>query len=238
MREKMNQLRELLNEMEVIDLSHTLEENIPAWPTHARYFHNLVESYKFGNVACHYQLIMSEHTGTHVDAPLHFIAEGEAHYGIEQVPLTTFYGRAATIQATGLGENGILTRKHIEDWEQENGNLESGDIVLIRFGWDQLWKKRPDDKEFMSNWPGVGKEAAEYLVEKKVKVVGSDTLAIDAFNAAENPAHYALLGNEILIMENLKNLDQLPPFSFFFGFPLKIKDGSGSPIRAVAYVSR
>jgi kynurenine formamidase len=232
---KLNELIGIMTQMEIVDLTHVLEEGIPAWPTHARYFHNLVESYKLGDVACHYQLVLSEHTGTHIDAPLHFIAQGPAHYGIDQVPVSTLQGRAATITATDIGENRVLTRQHVENWEAENGELQPGDIILIRFGWDKLWKKRPDATAFLKDWPGVGEDAAQYFVDRKVKIVGTDAMAIDAFADSKNPAHYTLLGNEVLIVENLNNLDQLPPFSYFMAFPLKIKDGSGSPIRAIAY---
>ena len=67
-------------------------------------------------------------------------------------------------------------------------------------------------------------------------MVGCDTLAVDAFGSEEHPAHYALLGNEVYIVENLKNLEVLPPWSFFVAFPLKVKGGSGSPVRALALV--
>lgn len=71
-----------------------------------------------------------------------------------------------------------------------------------------------------------------------MSLVGCDTLAVDAIGSEENPAHYALLGNEVYIVENLGNLDRLPPFCGFVAFPLKIKGGSGSPVRAVALVPR
>src|SRR5919107_6204863 len=70
----------------------------------------------------------------------------------------------------------------------------------------------------------------------KASLVGCDTLAIDATVSTENPAHYARLGSEVYIVENLKNLDRLPPFCLFLALPLKIKGGSGSPVRAVALV--
>jgi len=235
---KVYQLKSILDEMEIIDLSQTLENDIPAVPSHARFFHNLVHSYKYGHRSCHYQLVMSEHSGTHVDSPLHFIAEGPYHYGMDAVPLTTFTGRAIRVSATEIGENGLFTKQHMVEWEKEYGPLEEGDIVLIRFGWDQFWKKRPDDQQFMKNWPGVAQDAAKYFVDKKVKMVGTDAIAIDVFESKENPAHHTLLGNGVLIMENLNNLDRLPTYSYFMGFPLKIKDGSGSPIRAVAFVSK
>lgn len=71
--------------------------------------------------------------------------------------------------------------------------------------------------------------------EKKVKAVGTDALAIDAFTTTDYPAHRTLLSRGILVIENLNNLGSLPPFSYFMALPLKIKGGSGSPIRAVAF---
>ena len=219
-----------------IDLSHTLEENIPAWPTHTRFGRSLYESQEMGDVATHYGLTISEHTGTHMDAPLHFIPEGSAHYGTDEIPLERLAGRAAAIQATDLGAGDLLGVEHVKNWETEHGPIERKDRVLIRYGWDERWTTGREGRRFLEDWPGLSGEAAEYLVEKGVALVGCDTLAVDAANAEENPAHHALLGNEVYVVENLKNLGRLPPFCLFLAFPLKIKDGSGSPVRAVALV--
>ena len=231
-------LAEQLQSHRWIDLSHTLEEGVPVWPTHARFGHILYESYDLGDIATQYALSMGEHTGTHMDAPLHFIPEGPAHYGIDEVPLQRLAGRAATISATDLDPSSLLPAGHIRRWEEENGPIESGDRVLIRYGWDRKWAVGPEGRNFLEGWPGLSGEAAEYLVEKGVSLVGCDALAIDAFGSEENPAHHALLGNEVYIVENLKNLDGLPPFCTFLALPLKVKGGSGSPVRAVALVPR
>src|SRR5690625_2577611 len=122
--------------MEVVDLTHILEEGIPAWPTHAKYRHTIVETYKKGDDACHYELIMSEHSGTHIDAPLHFIDGGKS---IADMPLTHFSGRAATIQATSLGPKELFTKEHIVQWEQMNGPILKNDFVFVHFGWGKYW---------------------------------------------------------------------------------------------------
>ncbi len=236
-REDPKSLAELLQNFRWVDLSHTLEENIPAWPTHARFGRALYESYELGDAACHYGLMMSEHTGTHMDAPLHFIAQGDAHYGTDEIPLERLAGRAATIEATGLSPRETLTADHIREWEKKYGSIERKDRVLVRFGWDERWATGPEGRRFLEDWPGLGKDAAEYLVEKGVSLVGCDTLAIDASGDEKFPAHYTLLGSEVYIIENLKNLDLLPPFCTFMAFPLKIRGGSGSPVRAFALVS-
>jgi kynurenine formamidase len=221
-----------------IDLSHTLEEDIPAWPTHARFGRALYESRASGDVATHYGLTISEHTGTHMDAPLHFISEGPASYGTDEIPLDRLAARAATIGATDLGAGDLLGPDRIQRWESEHGPVGRGDGVLIRYGWDERWTPGKEGRRFLEDWPGLSGEAAEYLVGKGVAFVGCDTMAVDAAGSEENPAHHALLGNEVYVIENLKNLDRLPPFSFFVALPLKIKGGSGSPVRAVALVPR
>lgn len=225
-----------LADAEWVDLTHTLEEGIPAYPTHARYGHTLYESYELGDVACHYRLGLGEHTGTHIDAPLHFIPEGDAHYDIASVPLDRLAGRAATIDVTDTRPRETVSVEQIEAWEEEHGRIEAGDRVLFRFGWERYWDTGEAGRRFLDDWPGLSGEAAAYLTDRGVDLVGCDTLAIDATGADEFPAHYELLGEETYIVENLANLAELPPFSVLFTFPLKIEDGSGSPIRAVAVV--
>ncbi len=223
---------------EWIDLSHTLEEGIPAYPTHARFGRALYESYEYGDAALHYGLTLGEHTGTHMDAPLHFVSEGPAHYGADEIPLERLAKRAATIEATDLGAGDLLGAGRIEAWEAEHGPIGAGDGVLIRYGWDRRWTTGPEGRRFLEDWPGLSGGAAEYLVKKGVSLVGCDTLAVDAAACTGNPAHHALLGNEVYIVENLNNLERLPSFCLFVALPLKIRGGSGSPVRAVALVPR
>lgn len=227
-------LAERLRDFHLVDLSHTLEEGIPSWPTHARFGQVLYESYELGDVARQYGLTMGEHTGTHLDAPLHFIAEGPAHYGTDEISLDRLIGRAATIPATDIPPNGLLTADYIRAWEDRHGTIGPRDRVLFRYGWDERWGLGTEGVDFLRDWPGLSWDASEYLVGKSVSLVGCDTLAIDVYSSKDNPAHHNLLSNEVYIVENLKNLDQLPAFSLFVAFPLKIRGGSGSPVRAVA----
>lgn len=227
-----------LQNFRLVDLSHTLQEGIPAWPTHARFGHILYESYELGDVARQYALSMGEHTGTHIDAPLHFIPGGPAHYGTDEIPLDRLVGRAVVIPAAELEPRGCLSADQIRSWEEKHGSIRSQDKVLIRYGWDYKWARGPRGQAFLKDWPGLGRSAAEYLVEKGASLVGCDTLAVDVFGSEENPAHHVLLGSEIYVVENLKNLDRLPAFCLFMAFPLKIKGGSGSPVRAIALVPR
>jgi kynurenine formamidase len=225
-------LQKLLEHARIIDLSRTMETGMPAWPTQARYGSVVYESWERGG-ALHSMITMSEHTGTHIDAPKHFIPGGKP---VDELPV--LLGRGVTMTAAGLGPSGLLPLQHIKDFEAEHGPIQKGDIVMFRFGWDEKYglTGSPGADAYLKDWPGLSAEAAEYLAEKETAAAGCDTLALDAAGAAENPVHHILLGKGIPIIENINNLSLLPPFSFVMGFPNKFKGGSGSPIRLAALV--
>jgi kynurenine formamidase len=130
-----------------------------------------------------------------------------------------------------------VSKSHVTAWETEHGDLRAGDIVIFDFGWAAHWGLRPHDNRYVDDWPGVSMEAAEYLITKTVAALGVDTLSPDPPAAlAKNPIHPVVLEKQVLIIENLCNLDELPDFFLFLALPLKIRAGSGSPIRAVALV--
>jgi kynurenine formamidase len=221
----------------VVDLSHPLEEQMPVWPTLSRFYHTLWCSIHYGDNATAYQLIMNEHTGTHVDAPGHYMPPGHPmHRWVDEVPLEQWMGRAAIVDCRDVPPLGAVPAQRMLDWEANYGRIRPGDIAVFNFGWCSKWAVRPDDLEFMKDWPGLGLDCAELLVERGVKAVGVDTLSPDVFMAPGDPIHRALLGQGIVIIENLANLDSLPPTCYLMALPLKVKGGSGSPIRAIALV--
>lgn len=226
-------MQNVINHARIVDLSYDLEENMPAWPTQARYGSTVYESYDFGDAAIHSSVILSEHTGTHIDAPKHFIPGG---CSIDQLDIKTVMGRGVTIVATNIGEKEVLTLAQIKEFEKQNSEIEPGDIIMIRFGWDAKWALQPYCGNFLKNWPGLSEEAAKYFVHKKVSAVGCDTLSLDAYGVKENVCHNILLGAGIPIIENINNLSNLPAFSYVIGLPNKFKGGSGSPIRMAAFV--
>ncbi len=231
----MNQsLLALLNKGKMIDLSQTFEEGMPVWFTHPRFYQNEVDSIEKGDVSYLNQLIMGEHCGTHVDAQNHFVAGGQT---IAQMPLEQLIGRGVVIDIAHLPDNGVATVELIECWEKENGKIQKDDIVFFYTGHEQYWGVKPNFDKFMSNWRGLSKEGAEYLRAIGVKAVGSDAMALDAFVNEGHPAHCVLLGANIPIIENVANLKKIQGEFVFFALPLKIKNGSASPLRAVAYVS-
>ena len=228
-----------LRELRVIDLSQTLEEHMPHFPTHSKFFHNLWGSYWHGDRSLSYQLVMHEHNGTHVDAPAHFISDAnpKAHVTIEQVPLTQLLGRGVRVDCRDMKAGEYVSKSRLCEWEDRHGPLQAGDIVLFDFGWAASWGLRPNDQRYRENWPGVGMDAAEYLLTKQAAAIGVDTLSPDPPQALRTgPIHPVVLEKQMLIIENLCNLDQLPDFFLFLALPLKIRQGSGSPIRAIALV--
>lgn len=223
----------------VIDLSQTLEEHMPHYPTHSKFFHNLWGSYWHGARSTTYQLVMNEHNGTHVDAPSHFVndANPQAHVTIENVPLARLLGRGVRVNCQGMRAGEYVSRQRLMDWEGQHAALAAADIVLFDFGWSGNWGLRPNDRAYAEDWPGVGMDAAEYLISRRVAALGVDTLSPDPPEALRTrPIHNPILENQILIIENLRNLDQLPDFFLFLALPLKIRAGSGSPIRPVALI--
>jgi kynurenine formamidase len=223
---------------EIIDLSQTLEERMPGSPNHAKFFQQVWGSYDLGDRSLNMQLSMSDHSGTHVDAPAHFIGSSrpEAHVTIDQIPASRFLGRGCKINCQSFREGDYVSRNVLTDWERQHGELRGGDIVLFDFGWASRWGLRPDSARYLKDFPGVGMDAAEYLVQKRVNGFGVDTLSPDPPEAhrQKRAIHPFVLEHHLLIFENLTNLADLPNFFVFLGFPLKIRGGSGSPLRAVA----
>ncbi|HEY0120300.1 MAG TPA: cyclase family protein [Rhizobium sp.] len=216
-----------------IDLTHPMKDGMPVWPTHPPFCQEVVESYDRGDVACNHSLCLSEHSGTHFDAPLHFIRGGKS---IAEIPLQQFFGRMATIDAQECAPRETVGVERILEFEDQHGPIAPGDAVFFYFGWDRYWNDPSPQERFLRDWPGLSQEASEFLRERGVRMVGSDCLSIDRYGSTDFPAHTILLGADILIGENFANLGQLPPYCFLTALPLAISGGSGSPARAVALV--
>lgn len=216
-----------------IDLTHPMREGMPVWPTHPPFCQEVVESYDHGDVACNHSLCLSEHSGTHFDAPLHFIPGGRS---IADVPVRQFFGRMATIDARDREPCETVGVERILAFEDEHGLIAPGDAVFFYFGWDRFWHDPSSQDRFLRDWPGLSQEACELLQELDVRIVGSDCLSIDRYGSTNFPAHNILLGSDILVGENFANLGQLPPYCFLVALPLPISGGSGSPARAMAIV--
>ena len=233
-----SQFSEIFQKSQIIDLSHRWEEHMPVYPAHCKYFHNLWRSYWHGEASTMYQLVMSEHTGTHVDAPAHFVRDSHpAHIWMDKVSLGKLIGPCLKIDFLDQPQRSLVSKQQLQAWERTHAPVKKDYIVIFNFGWYKHWQLRPHQK-FLVDYPGLSKEAAEYLIDAGVKAVGTDALSLDAYGTKEYPAHYTFLSAEVAIMENIANLDKVPTLFFFIALPLKIKDGSGSPIRAIAFIEK
>jgi len=234
------QIASVLGQCEVVELSHVLEEGMPCFPRSTPLFRMPWASYHQGDRTLTYTYLLNEHTASHVDAPAHF-CKGKPT--IDEIATGKLMGPCLTLDFSRKDPDSELTAEEIRTWESEHERIAAGDVVLLRFGWDRFWHLKPDDKEFAANWPGLGEDGAAYLVEKQVKLVGTDVFAIDNWGNCiggrkSSPVHYILLGNGVLVAEALASLDKLPVRSYFMCLPLRFRGGSGSPVRAIALVPR
>ena len=231
--EPLDLLLDAVERSELVDLTHPLKAGIPVWPGHPDFCQTALASLERGDPACYHALALGEHTGTHLDAPSHFVQGGRS---IAEVPVRRFFGRMVTIAASGLAPSTAVTPEAIAAWEARHGGIAAGDAVFFHFGWDRFWDADP--AAFLVDWPGLSAEAAQLLADRGAGLVGSDCLSIDPFDSRDLPAHHILLGAGILIGENFARLGTLPPVCSLAALPLPIVDGSGSPLRALAFVPR
>ena len=175
-------------------------------------------------------MLLCDHGPTHVDAPRHYKREGEA---VAEVDLSTFYtpGKAIDVSHREAGE--YITVDDLESAAEEAGvEVEEGDTVLIRTGhYDETYPTR----EYSKNYPGLNAEATQWLIDRGVANFGVDQPSPDTPDDVTYPCHSLCKEHDLPHVENLRNIDKLvgEPFTFA-GFPLRIRDGTGSPIRAVA----
>ena len=232
-----------------IDLSHDFSAQTVYWPT-AKPFTLEVVSAEMTPAGYYYaanDFSTSEHGGTHLDAPIHF-AEGK--HTADQVPLDQLIGPAVVIDVVARADADADYRLDVaalEEWERHNGRIPDGRIVLLRTGWSSRW---PDKARYLGtaktgpagvaelHFPGIDSAAARWLAEeRRVKAVGIDTPSIDYGQSGTFDTHRLLMGRNIPAFENVTNLERLPATgAFVVALPMKIKGGSGGPLRIVALV--
>lgn len=244
MNETLHKFLELLENFDVVDLSPTLENDIPRWPTHPPLVIQPTVTHAHDGYYCQ-TVFMGEHTGAHVDAPAHQVP-AMMESTIETYPANYICGRAVVYPLWKLNAKPgqRITAQQILNLEAEMGtSAQENDIVLLNYDWFRYWTLKGDWKFYAKNEPGLAEDAVKLFAQRKVRAVGSDTIACDtpviAGEELESYAHHMYwLPNHILIMEELKNLGELPVECYFVATPLKIKNGSGSPIRPFALVPK
>jgi kynurenine formamidase len=191
-------------------------------------------------------ITLGEHTGTHFDAPAHWITgKDRANNTTDTIPVRQFVGPACVIDVSkevALYEDFLLTREHVQAWEGEHGKIPAGAWLLLRTD----WSKRQGKEAFLNakadgpHSPGFHPDCVRFLaMERDVLGVGVETVGTDAGQAATFdppfPAHNLMQGNGKFGLASLCNLDQLPATgAVVIAAPLKIVNGSGSPLRVLA----
>jgi arylformamidase len=212
----------------MIDLTYPIEEGMLTFPAH---WHVPVEISILGRHSVEgretRKVKFSTHTGTHIDAPLHFIPGGKT---ITDIPLEKLIGKAQLIDVSHV--KGKVELKDIEE-------LVDRDIkkIVFRFGWGKYW----NTLQFYKDWPYFSKEAIEFLVyDVGIDMIGMDIPSPDDPNKGfgskeDSPNHKILLSNEVVICEYMANLEQLEVNKFeLIILPLKIEGSDGAPARCVA----
>jgi len=221
--------------MRIIDLTLELRDNMSTHPAHARCV--VVEFATHAGTAPRFKppcqgfaskiLMFSDHIGTHVDSPFHFIPTAGT---IEAVPLDRLVGPAICLDVSGKSPGEPITPAMLEEAEKRAGaTVQSGDILLVR-----AWPGRHTDDGFLQ-CAGLNRESAEWAATRGIKALGCDLASPDDPRDLTRPVHMVLLGQGILIMEHIAHLETLPAPRFkFVGAPLRIRGATGSPIRAMA----
>ncbi len=249
------QLLEDLNagRLRVVDLTQTLSPQTPLLPLPSQW--NNTPAFKIWELSRYDDrgpawywngFETGEHTGTHFDAPVHWVSGKDLPDNtVDRIPPKKFIGPACVIDISAEAEknpNYLLTPERVRQWEGQNGRIPAGAWFLLRTD----WSKRNDPKAYINlkdggpHTPGLAKETSAFLAgERDVLGVGVETVGTDAGQAATfDPPfsnHYLMHASGKFGLASLANLDQLPPTgAIVIAAPLKIVGGSGSPLRVIA----
>ncbi len=232
----------------IVDLSHDYSKETIYWVTAKEFeldtvFEGQTEK---GYYYSAYNIATAEHGGTHIDAPIHFAAGKQT---VDEIPLDRLVGPAIKIDVSSKAMDNpdyLISIQDFLDWEAElNQEIPDGSIVLLQTGFSAYY---PDKVKYMGtalrgnaaiklmHFPGLSPEAAEWLVNNRnINAIGLDTPSIDYGQSQYFESHVVLLSHNIPAFENLTNLDQLPKIGFeIVALPMKIKGGSGAPLRIIA----
>ncbi|HET9745108.1 MAG TPA: cyclase family protein [Chitinophagaceae bacterium] len=232
-----------------IDLSYDFSEETLYWPTASGFrfdtaFQGVTPAGFYYEA---YNYSAAEHGGTHLDAPVHF-ARGK--WSVDQIPLERLTGEAVVIDVSAKAlkdadyQIGIAD---VEGWEKTNGKLADDIMILFRTGYGSFY---PDAKKYLGtdergpdavanlHFPGIHPELADWLVKnRKIKAVGLDVASVDYGQSKDFKTHQVFYEQNISGFENVANLDKLPvKGTFIVALPMKIKGGSGGPLRIVGVV--
>ncbi|HKA57919.1 MAG TPA: cyclase family protein [Gemmatimonadales bacterium] len=229
-----------------VDLTHAFDSTTIYWPTAQPFRLTIVSAQRLSS-GWYYaanNFSAAEHGGTHLDAPVHFVEKKRA---ADEIPLSQLIAPAVVIDVTRQADSSADYRVHQSDitaWEAVHGEIPGGAIVLIRTGWNSRW---PDRARYLGttktgaagvaelHFPGLDLDAARFLVRRRAAAVGIDTPSIDYGQSTTFQVHRRLFASNVPAFENVANLEQLPlTGALVIALPMKIKGGSGGPLRIVA----
>ncbi|MEH2268151.1 MAG: cyclase family protein [Nostoc sp.] len=225
----------------VIHLSHVIDIDIPQWsgdPTVE--FETVAELNNDGYYLRRFSL--GEHSATHINAPNSFHSSA---VGIDQYPAQSLVVPAVVInicQATVVNPDYALTIADVLAWEAEYGEISGDCVVILNTGWQKKWLDKSaflnHDAQGIPHFPGFGSDATQFLLnERQVAGVGIDTHGVDPGQDNSFAINRLVLEQPRIVLENLTNLDQLPPKGTTLAIaPLRLRGGSGSPVGVLAFV--
>lgn len=226
----------MFEKYKIIDLTHPVDAAAPTWTGGCGFSHEVKMDYDQGVRVLQYKMYAS--VGTHMDAPSHFIKGGK---NISDIPLEQLIVPACVVDVTKKAdENYLISPQDIAEYEKKHGQIPKNSFVIGYTGWQRFWnepeKYRNESASGVKKFPVFSVEVARLLLERGISGIGIDAFSPDPADS-DNPVHKCLLGAGKYIVENLTNLDKLPPKgSLAILFPLKITVGAESPIRAAALI--
>jgi len=214
--------------MKVIDLTLTVSNKIPTFPGSPQ--PNFIPWENIKEDGYNLELLfLSTHTGTHMDAPHHFLEKGAK---IHEISLKNLVSEAVLIKSRKKS-NESITKTDIQKFEKKHGKIDGFSSVIFLTGWQRNLQK----KYYFTKNPGLSVSAAKYLASKKINLVGIDSPSIDLGKDSKFSVHQIFAKKGILIVENLASLEKIKSSKFHLVvLPLKLKNATGSPVRAIAFV--
>lgn len=212
--------------MKVIDLTHTIKEDMPVYPgTDTPKFlqANSYEEDGFKETL----LQMYTHTGTHMDPPAHLFA---GRTTLDQFPAEQFIGKALVINCCDLREGEAITMNALHKYGDK---VHKADFLLFNLGWDKRW----GTKSYFGDYPCIDDEVLRFIIQEGYKGIGFDVIGLDPIADVHLTRHKKLFQTcDMVNIENLKNLELCGDDLFWFCcLPLKLENCDGSPIRAIAW---
>lgn len=207
----------------VIDLTHPVGPGMPVYPGTAPVAVETTATVADRGYREH-RISLSTHTGTHLDAPAHMLAEGRT---LDTYPPATFVGPATVLDAATI-PGGMIDRAFLAPCAEL---LRRQAFLLLHTGWSARW----GDAAYFEGFPALTPDAAAWLADLGLRGVGVDAVSIDRHDSRDHAVHHALMSRELLIIENLRGLAELVGREFTLAcLPLALVGADGAPVRAVA----